>query len=190
METSKAGLSSTPLKGRVLWYDGDSTVKTDDLLQIIKTSQPCTNIFVDSITDEIKQYNLTVPLGQQFKIKVQLKELRRDWNISDEYKNIDITNHVAQLLESERINNQWELVNEEYIKRHHRINVELTLYRNKGLLGVLKALIYIINTLERVGAVWGVGRGSSVSSYVLYLLKVHDVDSVLYELDISDFLRD
>jgi DNA polymerase III alpha subunit len=37
--------------------------------------------------------------------------------------------------------------------------------------------------------VWGVGRGSSVSSYVLYLLGVHRVNSLYYDLDIHEFLR-
>jgi DNA polymerase III alpha subunit len=37
--------------------------------------------------------------------------------------------------------------------------------------------------------VWGVGRGSSVSSYVLYLLNVHRIDSIKYNLDYQDFLR-
>jgi DNA polymerase III alpha subunit len=37
--------------------------------------------------------------------------------------------------------------------------------------------------------IWGVGRGSSVASYVLYLLEVHRVDSMYYNLDIREFLR-
>jgi DNA polymerase III alpha subunit len=37
--------------------------------------------------------------------------------------------------------------------------------------------------------IWGVGRGSSVASYVLYLLGVHRIDSMFYDLDVSEFLR-
>jgi DNA polymerase III alpha subunit len=37
--------------------------------------------------------------------------------------------------------------------------------------------------------VWGVGRGSSCSSYLLYLLGLHEVDVVKYDVDISDFIR-
>jgi DNA polymerase III alpha subunit len=36
---------------------------------------------------------------------------------------------------------------------------------------------------------WGVGRGSSVASYCLYILGVHKVDSIKYELDIHEFLK-
>jgi DNA polymerase III alpha subunit len=37
--------------------------------------------------------------------------------------------------------------------------------------------------------VWGVGRGSSVASYVLFLIGTHKVDSVKYELDFNEFLK-
>jgi predicted metal-dependent hydrolase len=37
--------------------------------------------------------------------------------------------------------------------------------------------------------VWGVGRGSSVASYVLYLIGVHKVNSIQFGLDWREFLR-
>ena len=37
--------------------------------------------------------------------------------------------------------------------------------------------------------VWGVGRGSSVASYVLYLLGIHKIDSIQYRLDWKEFIR-
>ncbi len=37
--------------------------------------------------------------------------------------------------------------------------------------------------------IWGVGRGSSVASYVLYLIGIHKVDSMYYDLPINEFLR-
>jgi DNA polymerase III alpha subunit len=37
--------------------------------------------------------------------------------------------------------------------------------------------------------IWGVGRGSSVASYVLYKLGVHRIDSLYYDLDPAEFLR-
>ena len=39
------------------------------------------------------------------------------------------------------------------------------------------------------GVIWGVGRGSSVASYVLYLIGIHKVDSMYYDLPINEFLR-
>ena len=43
--------------------------------------------------------------------------------------------------------------------------------------------------MRKNNIVWGVGRGSSVSSYVLFLMGVHKVDSMKYNLDIKDFLK-
>ena len=48
---------------------------------------------------------------------------------------------------------------------------------------------YIIDTLRENNIVWGVGRGSSVSSYMLYLIGVHKVDSIKYNLNINEFIR-
>jgi len=43
--------------------------------------------------------------------------------------------------------------------------------------------------MRKNNLVWGVGRGSSVSSYLLYLIGVHKVDSYKYRLDIKEFLK-
>ena len=54
---------------------------------------------------------------------------------------------------------------------------------------ILQLLVYIIDIMRKNNLVWGVGRGSSVASYVLYLLGVHKVDSYKYSLDIKEFLK-
>ena len=74
--------------------------------------------------------------------------------------------------------------------RMYRVNDELTLYKKLDLLPVLRTIIFVINTLRENSVVWGVGRGSSVSSYVLYLIGAHDVDSIKYDLDVNEFLRE
>ena len=67
--------------------------------------------------------------------------------------------------------------------------MELTMFEERGLFPVIQILIYIIETMRKHKLVWGVGRGSSVASYVLYLLGVHKVDSLKYNLDIKEFLK-
>jgi DNA polymerase III alpha subunit len=57
------------------------------------------------------------------------------------------------------------------------------------MIDVLKCLKYIIDTLRNNNLIWGVGRGSSVASYVLYLMGVHKVDSIKYDLNPEEFLR-
>jgi DNA polymerase III alpha subunit len=48
---------------------------------------------------------------------------------------------------------------------------------------------YVVDTLRANNVVWGVGRGSSVASYVLFIIGVHKIDSVKYDLDWREFLR-
>ena len=67
--------------------------------------------------------------------------------------------------------------------------MELTMFEERNLFPVLRILIYIIETMRKHKLVWGVGRGSSVASYVLYLLGVHKVDSLKHNLDIKEFLK-
>ena len=71
-----------------------------------------------------------------------------------------------------------------------RISIELEMYRTRNLYPILQVLIYIIDTMRKHDIVWGVGRGSSVASYVLYILGIHKVDSLKYNLDIKEFLKD
>ena len=58
------------------------------------------------------------------------------------------------------------------------------------MLDVLKSMKYIVDTLRENGIIWGVGRGSSVASYVLFLIGVHKIDSVKYNIPIEEFFKE
>ena len=70
-----------------------------------------------------------------------------------------------------------------------RVSEELEAFIEHNMLDLLFCLKYIVDTLRENNVVWGVGRGSSVASYVLYLLGVHKIDSIKYNLDWREFLR-
>jgi DNA polymerase III alpha subunit len=70
-----------------------------------------------------------------------------------------------------------------------RVSEELEAFIEHDMLDLLFCLKYIVDTLRSNNVVWGVGRGSSVASYVLYLLGVHKIDSLKYNLDWREFLR-
>ena len=63
------------------------------------------------------------------------------------------------------------------------------MFEERQLLPLLQLMIYLIYHFTQNKVVWGVGRGSSVSSYVLFLIGVHKIDSLAYNLDIRDFLK-
>jgi DNA polymerase III alpha subunit len=100
---------------------------------------------------------------------------QKNWYMPIEYKNLDIAEHVLSLCCSDA-----EL---------QRVGNELLLFQERGLFDLLKYLKYLVDVLRNNNVIWGVGRGSSVASYVLYLLGVHRIDSLYYDLDPSEFLR-
>ena len=69
------------------------------------------------------------------------------------------------------------------------INSEYKLFETKGFIKVLQFLIYFVDTLRHNNVVWGVGRGSSVSSFCLFLIGVHKINPLIYDLDYTEFLR-
>jgi DNA polymerase III alpha subunit len=70
-----------------------------------------------------------------------------------------------------------------------RVSEELEAYVQHSMYDLLHYLKYLVDTLEENNLLWGVGRGSSVASYVLFLLGVHSIDSMKYNLDWREFLR-
>ena len=101
--------------------------------------------------------------------------LQNHWHMPDEYKQLDIAEHVLSLCKSDT-----EL---------QRAGHELLLYQERDLFNLLRYLKYLVDLMRENNLIWGVGRGSSVSSYVLYLLGIHRIDSMYYNLDIAEFLR-
>jgi len=74
-------------------------------------------------------------------------------------------------------------------EEEERVSLELELFIQHGMFELLVYLKYLVDTMRENNIVWGVGRGSSVASYVLYLLGVHKVNSIKYGLDIHEFLK-
>jgi DNA polymerase III alpha subunit len=97
------------------------------------------------------------------------------WYMPEEYKQLDIAKLVLDLCKSDE-----EL---------QRVGEELLLFQERNLFDLLRYLKYLVDVMRSNHLIWGVGRGSSVASYVLYLLGVHRVNSIFYDLDPQEFLR-
>lgn len=128
--------------------------------------------------DVIKQYNtfcneLDLP-------ELSVPQWSRDFNIPQHYKELDIEEYVKGLIPTS---------GDSDVSVKARVEMELAEYKARNLFPVLQLMIYIVDTMRKNKIVWGVGRGSSVASYVLYLLGVHKIDSIKYNLDIREFLK-
>lgn len=99
---------------------------------------------------------------------------QNDWFMPTEYKTMDIEDFLFNQCPKEN---------------HQRLIEEIELFRQYNMIDLLKYLKYLVDTMRENNIVWGVGRGSSVASYCLYIIGVHKIDSVKYNLDIKEFLK-
>ena len=93
----------------------------------------------------------------------------------EEYYSFDIAKWVL-----DQCKNEEEL---------QRAGDELLKYNERNMFTLLQYLKYLVDTMRKHNIVWGVGRGSSVASFVLYLIGIHKINSLFYDLDINEFLK-
>ena len=103
------------------------------------------------------------------------KDNQNKWLIPQEYTEFDIAGYLYSLCNTE--------------EESDRVIKELQLFDQYNMIDVLKFLKYLVDTMRENNILWGVGRGSSVASYCLYLLGVHKINSLKYDLDIREFLK-
>ena len=70
-----------------------------------------------------------------------------------------------------------------------RVKDEMMMFESRKLIPVLQYIKYLVDTMRQNRIVWGVGRGSSLASFVLFLLGINKVNPLLHNLDIHEFLR-
>lgn len=102
-------------------------------------------------------------------------QLQNSWFMPKEYLDMDIAKWVL-----EQCKDDSEL---------QRAGQELLMYQERNMFTLLKYLKYLVDTMRKNNVVWGVGRGSSVASFVLYLIGIHRINSLHYDLPIEEFLK-
>jgi DNA polymerase III alpha subunit len=151
---------------------GEIVYNIEDVVDLIMKQQTTAGITVDD-TVQLKD------TSQETDVSLSVDEYdllnQRNWLMPDEYKELDIAQHIIDCCKTDA-----------EIQRAGR---ELLMFQERNLFNLLKYLKYLVDTMRSHNVIWGVGRGSSVASYVLYLLDVHKIDSMYYDLDPGEFLR-
>lgn len=144
-------------------------------------SKNLSEILVEIDDDLIQLENISnLKLKEYTEQKLLLEDFDKlnqaHWFMPDEYKNLDIEKYIIELTPP------WDPC-------WTRVQEELQEFKVRNMLNLLKWLKFFVDTCSAHNIVWGVGRGSSVASYVLYLMGVHQIDSIKYNLDWQEFLR-
>jgi hypothetical protein len=123
---------------------------------------------------ELRPY---VPVDYKEDVPVELFDWSQQqrWHMPEQYAMLDIA--------------EWVLAQCKTEPELQRVGQELLLFQERDLFNLLRWLKYFVDTMRANNIVWGVGRGSSVASYVLYLIGVHRINSLYYDLDIEEFLK-
>jgi len=129
--------------------------------------------------DDILQLENTPELIKYNKVDLSVAEFdninQSNWLMPEEYKTMDIAQYVLDQCKGEA-----EL---------QRAGEELLLFQERDMFVLLRYLKYLVDTMRANNIVWGVGRGSSVASFVLFLLGIHRINSLYYDLSIDEFLK-
>ena len=157
-----------------------------DLIDMIYTGNvdKCHVVLCDE-SDDVNLFNKAAreqglsELTKYIPLEVEQKDfdgvLQSEWFMPEAYKIMDLYSFLEQKCQD-----------------HHeiaRMETEYEEYRKRGMLDLLCYMIYLVDFMRENKIVWGVGRGSSVSSYILYLIGVHKVNSIQYGLDFNEFMR-
>lgn len=162
------------------------TVATDAEIAALLYEHPNFNIPAINLADPDK-YNSAIaelyldwPMLNKAEVIIDNPALfhatnQQTWLMPAEYQDMDIAQYVLS-----KCADQNEL---------QRAGQELLEYQNRNLFGMLCYLKYLVDIARKNNVVLGVGRGSSVASFVLFVLGVHRVHSLRHNLDFAEFMR-
>jgi DNA polymerase III alpha subunit len=162
---------------------GNIIYQENDILELLyqNKSEFLDQILVQDSTEILKfEKNANVRLKKLDNVLNQLsinefdQICQQDWFLPDSYKNMDIEEFLVNVCPKEN---------------YQRLADELQEFKTRNMLPLLRVLKYLVDTFRENQVVWGVGRGSSVASYALFLIGIHKIDSVKYNLDWREFLR-
>ena len=151
--------------------------KIKDINNVLFDPSPDVEKFNQSIKDNYDRFCTLNTYKDDPQLDVDLFDESNQctWFMPEEYSNFPIVDWLYEqcATESEKL----------------RVDKELTLFIQHGMFDLLFYLKYLVDTMRANQIVWGVGRGSSVASFILYLLGVHKINSIKYNLDIHEFLK-
>ena len=171
----------TELKERILWFDGTSQVSPELVPGLFLKGVTSDRIVVSAVNEDVLQFNAIADVAIEFG-KSANKSFNMEYQIPREYKNIDLAIYVQIKLEQRQL--------ELNVLYNQRVAAELNEIRLRGMELLVKTLIYVVDRLKETNTIWGVGRGSSCASLVLFLIDLHKVDPIKYNIPMEEFFHE
>jgi len=163
---------------------GDVIFSEEDVIELLYTDPDfdISKLYLndtDKYSQSLRQLGIDLPainkVPARDKPEIFDKDNCDNWHMPEKYYQINVL--------------QWLLDKCQNDEEKLRVQMEYDLFEKKKFIRVLQFLMYFVDTLRANNMVWGVGRGSSVASFCLFLIGVHKINPMLYNLDITEFLR-
>ena len=163
---------------------GDVIFSEEDAIDLLYTDPDfdITKLYfndIDKYSKSLKELGIELPaintVPKRSELGIFDRENCEQWHMPDKYYQINVL--------------EWLLEKCQTDEEKMRVQIEYSLFEKKKFIRVLQFLIYFVDKLRANNIVWGVGRGSSVASFCLFLIGVHKINPMLYNLDITEFLR-
>ena len=175
------------LNDRVLRFDGVSEIDPEQVARYLLLGVPASKLRVNEETDDLRSFNHQVPPEDQIYVGLDDPiQLDMSWQLPKKYTALDLDEYFVAL---------YNQVEERYSvdvrgQVLERIAAELEEIKKRGLIEFMRTVIFILDELKKNNVVWGVGRGSSCASYLLYLIGLHVVDCVTMDVPMDEFFHD
>lgn len=176
------------LKDRQLRFDGVSEIEPGQLARFLLLGIPASKLRVTAETPEMGEFNAQVSEQDQLKLAgAEPVNLDMSWQLPVAYQNLDLQEYMAERFEVFCPASYTPKLIEQAIDR---IAFELHEVEARGMVEFMQTVIYIIDQLRAHDVVWGVGRGSSCASYLLFLIGLHVVDCVTMDVSPLEFFHE
>lgn len=159
--------------------DGFLTLDTDEVIEEMLNGNLVNNIYLSDTTEHDKYIDTCRKYHKKpLKLDVKpedLNKLSEKWRIPVEYLKIDPVDYLVK-----KCTNDTEV---------NRVGDELVEFHKRDQLILINLMIYIVDTLRKNNIVWGIGRGSSVASFCLYLIGINKINPLEYDIDYREFFK-
>jgi len=104
-----------------------------------------------------------------------------EWTYPESYKKLDVEEYCLDMMIVLGLDESLEYVD--------RMSIELQKIQEKEMEPFIRCMIWITDVFRKNNMVWGLGRGSSCASLIMYIIGVNKVDPIRYDIPMEEFYK-
>lgn len=177
------------LADRTLRFDGVSMLHPEQVERFLLRGLKPSQIRVVPITAEIEAFNANAAPDERLSgVLNEPVSFTMAWKLPEKYLTLDVEQHVLAVFGERLPHLAYDATQTE--AAINRVAQELSEFERRGLFDLLRVIVFVLDRFRETGQVYGVGRGSSCASFILFLLGLHVVDPIKFDVPLEEFMHD